>query len=191
MADDDDKKDYDVGYGKPPKHGQFKKGESGRKRAKNPKKRFRSREDAVAAVRDEMITIQINGRSERVTAFDAMLYKVRAKVMQSGSVRELKQWMELMEKFGGTPPDLRREEAEYHQEKAMEKISLFFERTIPDDDPELDVVRQSELAIVHGCASCMPRLNELWSHNDCKPNAEQIKTELRRLVYRRPLLSAS
>ncbi|MEP7349778.1 MAG: DUF5681 domain-containing protein [Sphingorhabdus sp.] len=135
----DGKKDYEVGYRKPPKHGQFKKGESGRTRGDGPKKRrFRSREDTVAAVRDEFITIQINNRSQRVTAFEAMLYKVRAKVMQSGSVRDLKHWIDLMEQYGGTPPDTRQAEAEYHAEQAMRKISKFFERSMTPDPPASD-----------------------------------------------------
>ena len=178
----DENKDYEVGYGKPPKHGQFKKGESGRKRAKNPKKRFRSREDTVAAVRDEMITIQVNGKSVRVTAFEASLYKVRSKVLQTGSVRDLSHWIDLMEKHGGTPPDLRQEEAEFHANNAMAKIAKFFERSITPDSLALEEIQKAEIETVRKCAHCMAALNAIWRVNDSMPDAEGRMTLVRRYL---------
>lgn len=181
----DENKDYEVGYGKPPKHGQFKKGESGRKRAKNPKKRFRSREDSVAAVRDEMITIQVNGKSTRVTAFEASLYKVRNKVLQTGSVRDLSYWIDLMEKHGGTPPDLRQEEAEFHANNAMAKIAKFFDRSVTEDSEERFQTEREEIATVQNCPNCMQKLQEIWRVNDNKPDPEILVTYVRRTLQRR------
>ena len=63
--------DYEVGYGKPPKSGQFKKGKSG-----NPHGQSNKRHDSKSLVDgmfSEFITITINGKPARVTMREAIL----------------------------------------------------------------------------------------------------------------------
>lgn len=62
MADDND--DDEVGYGKPPKHGQFKPGKSG-----NPRGRPRGALGLKAELKaelDEFVTITIDGKPKRI-----------------------------------------------------------------------------------------------------------------------------
>jgi hypothetical protein len=58
MADDNDD---EVGYGKPPKHGQFKPGKSG-----NPRGRPRGLKAELKAELDEFVTITVDGKPKRI-----------------------------------------------------------------------------------------------------------------------------
>jgi hypothetical protein len=63
--------DYEVGYKKPPKHSQFKKGQSG-----NPRGRPRGSKNLATMVReaiDEKVTITEKGRHRQITLFEASL----------------------------------------------------------------------------------------------------------------------
>jgi hypothetical protein len=65
---------YEVGYGRPPKHGQFKPGQSG-----NPKgrcKRVESFEDMVVDVLTAEVTIIVNGRRLKMPLSKAILKKL-------------------------------------------------------------------------------------------------------------------
>lgn len=68
MAEDDD--DHEIGYGKPPRSGQFKKGQSG-----NPsgKKRPLSLEEQLKKALAKTVTVTIDGKKQIVTMQDAML----------------------------------------------------------------------------------------------------------------------
>ncbi|WP_237478309.1 DUF5681 domain-containing protein [Lichenibacterium dinghuense] len=60
--------DYEVGYGKPPKSGQFRKGQSG-----NPKGRTKGSLDlktVLTAALQESVPVTNNGRSTRKSKFD-------------------------------------------------------------------------------------------------------------------------
>lgn len=86
-----------VGYGNPPKHGQFKPGQSG-----NPS----GRPKAKAGVNDilerslmTLVEINVGGRSRRVSALEAMLMRERNKALQ-GDLRSTRFLVELAEKRG-------------------------------------------------------------------------------------------
>lgn len=67
--------DYEVGYGKPPKHSRFKKGLSG-----NPKGRPPRQPDLLtelARVLGQKVTITVNDSRERVTIQQAILLRLR------------------------------------------------------------------------------------------------------------------
>jgi hypothetical protein len=64
MADQDDK-DYEVGYGKPPKHTQFQPGQSGNPAGRPPKSRNLKR--LVDEVLDEKIELTENGLAQTMS----------------------------------------------------------------------------------------------------------------------------
>src|SRR6266576_7071787 len=63
--------DNEVGYGKPPKHSQFKKGQSG-----NPRGRPRATENLrmlLGKVLDETITLTENGRHRKISLYETVV----------------------------------------------------------------------------------------------------------------------
>ena len=77
---DKKKQDYDVGYGKPPKHSQFKKGQSG-----NPKGRPKNARGVLASVKRELdskITVREGGRQVTMSKATAMAKRIVANALQ-------------------------------------------------------------------------------------------------------------
>lgn len=72
------REEYAVGYGKPPKQSQFKKGQSG-----NPKGQRKSRPKQPRMIMDEIfaekVRVRENGRSMLVTVRQAIIMRLRAK----------------------------------------------------------------------------------------------------------------
>ncbi|GJL94971.1 MAG: hypothetical protein DHS20C05_13760 [Hyphococcus sp.] len=77
--------DYNVGFKKPPKHTQFKKGKSG-----NPKGRPRKSKNMTTVLTEVMaqtVTIKQNGKRRRVPLREAWAYKIGEAALR-GNVRE-------------------------------------------------------------------------------------------------------
>jgi len=71
--------DYDVGYGRPPKHTRFRKGQSGNLRGR-PKGRLNATE-ALNRELDQMITVREGGKTIRMTKREAMIKRLAADAM--------------------------------------------------------------------------------------------------------------
>jgi hypothetical protein len=84
MADDKDKKDYDVGYHKPPKHSRFKPGQSGNWHGRP--KGTRNLKTDLAEELAERIAISEGGRRRAVSKQRGMLKQLLAKALR-GDVR--------------------------------------------------------------------------------------------------------
>ena len=77
--------EYEVGYGKPPRNTQFKKGQSG-----NPKGRSKGRKNMRTILTDVLncnVTITENGRIQKVKYMEAFVKQMAAKGL-NGSTRD-------------------------------------------------------------------------------------------------------
>jgi hypothetical protein len=72
MAKTKHRANYSVGYGCPPKHSQFKKGQSGCPTGR-PKKRISSVEEIVTAELNDKVAFSENGTKRRATKFRLMI----------------------------------------------------------------------------------------------------------------------
>ncbi|MEQ9518452.1 MAG: DUF5681 domain-containing protein [Parvibaculum sp.] len=72
--------DYDVGFGKPPKSGQFRPGKSGNKKGR-PKGAKNFKTD-LKDVLGETIPVTMNGKTKRITKQKAMLLTTVAKAVK-------------------------------------------------------------------------------------------------------------
>ena len=68
--------DYEVGYGKPPVHTQFQKGQSGYPTGKP--KGTKNRRTIASVTLNKPRQIQVDGKPTKVTTFEALLYKLLA-----------------------------------------------------------------------------------------------------------------
>lgn len=89
-----DRKGGKVGFGRPPKSTQFRKGQSG-----NPNGRPKGRRNGPPfdAVLSQMVTIRENGKDRRVTAAEAFLLQL-AKEGLEGDARAASQTLEMIER---------------------------------------------------------------------------------------------
>lgn len=71
---------YDVGYGKPPKHGQFKPGQSGNPKGKP--KSSKNLKSILEAELDSKLEIIVNGKKMKVTKQQAFVKSLTAKAVQ-------------------------------------------------------------------------------------------------------------
>ncbi|SDD50728.1 DUF5681 domain-containing protein [Ruegeria marina] len=91
MSDDD----YEIGYGKPPKHSRFKKGQSGNPGGRQKGSRnFNTDLDEVLSKR---VTVTENGKTREITSRAAALQRLREKAL-NGNNRALEQFLALAQK---------------------------------------------------------------------------------------------
>ncbi len=101
---DDSPKDYEVGYGKPPKEMRFAKGQSG-----NPRGRPKGTKNVATIFHDitrQLINVNENGRARTVTKLEAIMLQLTNKAV-SGDLRAMKefmQWNRIFEEAGEQDP---------------------------------------------------------------------------------------
>lgn len=79
--------DYEVGHGKPPKHSQWKKGQSGNPSGK--KSKAQTLKEKLQAIADEEILVHKNGQTVAISNLEAAIYAAFAKA-QGGNAPMLK-----------------------------------------------------------------------------------------------------
>ena len=87
--------DYEIGYGKPPERTRFQKGRSG-----NPSGRpkgGRNNRSVVREVIDRKVSLRENGRTRRVTVFEALVESMVSKALH-GSMNDQIKLIQLIEK---------------------------------------------------------------------------------------------
>ncbi|CAD7338275.1 hypothetical protein FIM10_09635 [Sphingomonadales bacterium 56] len=171
--------DYEVGYGKPPRHSQFPPGVSGNK---GRRRKTENSAEIVARVRDELVLV--NGR--HVTKFELAIQQTVNQTIRSGKPRDLKLLFELLDKHGGMPEIDRRAETEAGADAALQKIFSVFERTYdidPADRKQLEHHGREEVALIMSCPHCGPELKARWGEKDRKVlSARYGKTGLHKQV---------
>jgi len=98
MADEYGKKDYQVGYGKPPKHSQFKPGQSG-----NPTGRprdSRNVKSVLIEVAQEEMVITENGESKVVSKQEALIRSLYAQAL-SGDKQAIRILLKIWDRYSG------------------------------------------------------------------------------------------
>ncbi len=88
-----DDRDYEVGFGRPPKHSQFKKGQSG-----NPRGRPKASKNVDTMLRDTLlrtVTISENGKKRKITALEAF-FRQTLKCALEGDARAADKLLKLL-----------------------------------------------------------------------------------------------
>jgi hypothetical protein len=88
--------DYKVGYGKPPRHGQFRPGQSGH--GKGRPKGARSLKLLVKATLKAPVKVTSEGKSRKVSTLEAMLLRLREKAL-GGDLRALDRLLQLAQAY--------------------------------------------------------------------------------------------
>lgn len=100
MADKRAKSTYSVGYGRPPKVTQFKKGKSGNPRGRP--KGSRSVGTLLQEILGQRIAVTENGRTRRIPALEVMLRRLANDAMRNDAVA-LKTVLMMVDRYGEAP----------------------------------------------------------------------------------------
>ena len=102
MSDEKITGDYEVGFGKPPKHGQFKRGQSG-----NPKGRPKEAKPGptdVAAILGEPLMVTTAGTTRRMSAFEVGVRQLVKRALNKNDLKAVLAFVGLCESYGIVAP---------------------------------------------------------------------------------------
>lgn len=94
-------KTYKVGYGKPPKSGQFQKGRSGNPKGR-PKKSANNFGEALIKELGQLVTVTTNGVTEQITKSEAIVRQLINKAIVEKDIRAIKLIESLKYKYDPT-----------------------------------------------------------------------------------------
>jgi hypothetical protein len=92
MADKDDAKDYEVGYGKPPRESRFVQGHSGN--LKGRPKGAKNLETIVNKVGKRRVKVTGKHGTRSMLAIEAMVYQLSVQAL-SGDIRAIREYLQL------------------------------------------------------------------------------------------------
>lgn len=89
--------DYEIGYGKPPKHSQFKKNAPSPNPAGRPKRKVLATPEIVNSVLNRWATYQENGRTKTSSTLELALRKhiqlaIRGNLSSARAILEMRSW---------------------------------------------------------------------------------------------------
>lgn len=95
-------RDYKVGYGRPPKEHQFRKGQSGNPKGRPQKKGIETVD--VLGILDESVDVRVNGKRRRLSSFELSVRSLAKMAMTDLGAAD--EFLSLCEKYGliKTPP---------------------------------------------------------------------------------------
>lgn len=96
------KRDYDVGYGRPPREHRFEPGKSGNPRGRP--KGARSLHSEVDALLSTKITITEQGKKRRINILTALLKRLVQRAVADGDLRAIQQVLALASQRAGASP---------------------------------------------------------------------------------------
>jgi hypothetical protein len=101
---------YEVGYGKPPRHTQFKKGRSGNPRGRRPRRPYEELEFPLRTMMMEPVVVSLNGRKRRVPRYEVVMLSIVNNAM-AGDYRCQKLLVDICGGFTGFRREWRQEKS--------------------------------------------------------------------------------
>ncbi|WP_428334223.1 DUF5681 domain-containing protein [Novosphingobium sp.] len=90
--------DNDVGYGKPPRHAQFKKGSSENTRGRPKKKQIallpRQLRKDILMMMEELLVVKTSNGIKKISGHEMVLRSIRSRAIE-GNPTAIKQWMSM------------------------------------------------------------------------------------------------
>ena len=102
MTHKNDTGDYEVGYGKPPKRSQFKRGQSGNPTGRS--KGVTSGQTDIAEILGEPLTVTTAGTTRRMSAFEIGVRQLVKRALNKNGLKAILEFVSLCETYGIIPP---------------------------------------------------------------------------------------
>jgi hypothetical protein len=120
---------YEVGYGRPPKAGQFQKGRSGNPAGAKAHKKYKL-QTAVDAVLSESLVVTVNGREKKATVLEGLVLH-RMKQALAGDISAVRHIVNLAKKTSRFAD--------------LKQIMGVYERPEPHGQGDFDILRYRQL----------------------------------------------